>query len=169
MQDNQDLYDTWMRLLSAQDQLLDDLGVSLRDEKDALLTNQLEKLRDSTLKKDKAVRKLEQLQGSLRQFSAASATRLGFHQSALPLRVLFEKFEDQSRQSLQARRQEILIKSRTVSRLNEFNQNCLKIYTDEVRGIMQVLNLASRQVQTYNPCGKTEESMGQGRLLSRSL
>lgn len=165
----QDLYDTWLKLLSTQDGLLDELTNGLKEEKTALLSNQLESLRESTLKKDKATRKLEQLQGSLRQFSGVTAARFGLPQRSTPLRILFEKFDNAERVQLQKRRQDLLNKSKTISRLNQFNQSCLKIYRDEVSGMLNVLNLASRDDRTYRASGITKDQLPQGRLVSRSL
>lgn len=164
----QELYSKWLSLLDEHEKNLKRLEKDLTKERKALLANQVDMLKESYLSKDKSVQSVEHTQATLDALREATVKSFGVSPQT-PLKVLFELFSEEENKELQKRRLKLSRISKTVKRLNTFNNNCLETYLDYVNEMQSILTICSGGQKTYSPQGKVTDNKSSGKLISRSL
>ena len=163
------LYVTWKSLLDIHQQLLSDLESALKLEKKSLLTHDIDALKESTLLKDKATRKISQIKDEIAKQRKVTAQELGLDEN-VSLSVLFDTLLPDLSRELNQRRSQLLQQSNKIKKINDFNNNCLQTYVTHLGGIRQILSeLNSDHCPTYAACGQTYEKKSGGRLINRSF
>lgn len=159
-------FTTWQNLLDEQQDLLSDFLNLLKDEKQALLANQIDKLKESTLQKQKFLHQIETSEQHLQKAKTSLAHNLGLQ--TLSLNEIFNHLEKSQGKILQEKRQKLVRLSRQVQSVNRFNSHCLKTYLDDVHAIQSLVALATKETSTYSAKGQTTTSR-HGKLLNRSF
>ena len=162
-----DSYSTWLALLSEHESLLAELEANLNEEREALLANEVTLLRESSLRKDRTVSRIEDFQNSFSSFKERVANESGLANATLNL--LFNRYEGDERRTLQHKRIELQRRSRTIQRFNKFNEDCLKTHIGHLNIFATIFGMAAHGSPTYTSGGAPLGSAGGGRLVSRSL
>lgn len=159
-------FSTWLAYLSEHEKLLEELESCLREEKSALLANRLVLLKESSLRKEKAVRKIQDFQIQFANFIKQCASETG--NSVTGIRELIAKKDRDEARVLERKRQTLARKSRTIKVLNGFNERCLNSYLGQVNLMQNVLHMVGGSPRTYTPEGYDKTNLG-GRLINRSF
>lgn len=160
-------YPTWLDLLAEHESLLNELESNLHEERKALLANEIASLKESSLRKDRTLSRIQDFQKKFSAFRQQASREAGL--TCTTLNALFNRYEGEERRVLQGKRQELARRSNSIQRLNKFNEDCLKTYLDHLRVLSTVFGMATRGSPTYTAGGTSASSKGGGRILSRSL
>lgn len=165
----QNLYVSWISLFDKYSQLLSELEQSLRLEKKALLSNNIDLLKDATLHKDKVTRIILQLKTEMDSCRKKAAQELGLDEN-ISLLKLFDTLAPGLSKDLIARRSDLLRRSKAIQKTNAFNQRCLSTYMSFIDGMNRIIAEQNPDyLATYAPGGNAYDKVKSGRLISRSL
>lgn len=166
----QSLFKTWRLLLKQHQDLLNELEISLTSEKDALLANDILALRRAAIGKEKASRKLQQVQDEINQFKEKTVQKLELEEAPQTLQDLFAYFEPEEQEELLSSRRVLIRTSKSIDKINRFNHKCLETYRSYVDGVRSIFSDARLDsMQTYDAIGQKYNNDPQGRFLNRSL
>jgi flagellar biosynthesis/type III secretory pathway chaperone len=161
------LLQNWHLALNSQETLLAELLSVVKDERVALMANDVDRLRETTLLKDKVSRKLALLRDEIKALKISSLTSLNLSSDA-EIDCVFESFGRDECRALQKKRGQLNTLNKTLRRQNEFNSDCLKVYLGHVGGVRSILSLVYDRNTTYNPRGLTSGDEKRS-LLNRSI
>ena len=162
-------FDAWHILLNKHNSLLDELLFSLEVERKAILANDIDALKESTLKKDKASRKINLIKQEITELKEQTAQSLSIP-TPDSLQELFSKFKSDHQKQLLTMRQELIRKSKNIKKINLFNNSCLNTYVSFMDSFQSIMSIAKAETRTYSSSGHTHlNGRHSGRLFSRSL
>lgn len=163
------LYKNWHELLDQHSQLLSELEKGLQKERKALLASDIILLREASLFKDNATRKVVQIREQIDQYKQKTEKELGIKQTN-SLYEIFLNFETTQQNTLLEKRRDLMRQSKTIDRINKFNNKCLDTYIDFVDGIRSIFSMCKADTcQTYSSNGLANNNDNIGRLIDRSL
>lgn len=160
-------YPTWLNLLSEQESLLNELEADLDAERKALLANEIVSLKESSLRKDRTLSRVQDFQKKFLAFRQQVCRAAGIKSSTL--NALFNRYEGEERRTLQKKRQELARRSNAIHRINQFNEDCLKSHLDHLRVFSTIFGMAAGGSPTYTAAGAAPAAQKSGRLLSCNL
>lgn len=160
-------YTTWLTLLSEHESLLEELEANLDAEREALLANEIVSLKESSLRKDRTLSRVQDFQKKFSAFRLQACREAGL--TSATLNSLFNRFEGDERKTLQKLRQSLARRSGAIQKINKFNEDCLRTHLDHLRVLSTVFGMAAQGSPTYTAGGMTPATQKGGRLVSRSL
>lgn len=161
-------YADWCRLFDEHMVLLHELNKAVQDEKAALLENEISHVRETSLLKDKATRKILQIQGLINDLKERHLHALKIDQNS-SLQDLFLALKGNEQTDLLKRRAELMRLSKDIERVNRFNAKCLNSFLEYIGGVRNIFRSIKNEGQVYSPTGQAQMPEQSGRLVRRSF
>lgn len=159
---------SWNDLFAQKEGLSLRMLAVLNEESSALFSNDISLIKEACEKKSTVLKEFADLQLRLEETRKLALTELGLEQDT-SVREIFDRLEQHEALPLQRKREHLERLSRKIIKVNQFNEECLSTYLDQVRLTHSVIISFICQDPTYNARGRRRQEQRGGGILNRSF
>lgn len=159
---------SWNDLLAQKEGLSLRMLAILNEESSALFANDISLIKEACEKKSAILKEFADFQLKLDEVRKLALTELNLEQDA-SVRKIFDQLEQHEAIPLQHKREHLERLSRKIIKVNQFNEECLSTYLDQVRLTQNVIVSFMCPDPTYNARGRRRQEQRGGGVLNRSF